>query len=126
MLKSILITLPRVGNNRGFTLIEIIAVLVLLSILGSVAYFKFDVLEPKAAEIMAVQMISNMNVETLSAWTKAKFSTEGWVDDENVKKYENYNGFPLVNGSLEVKTYKIKIKRIPSLTNNPAKWEKEE
>lgn len=113
------------NNNKGFTLIEIIAVLLIMSIITVVVYKSFDNIGPNTANITAGQMVSDMNIAALAGWTAAKFSNGGWISDENVLKFENYSSFPLNNNFLTIGLYQIKVNRIPSEIDKPARWEKE-
>jgi prepilin-type N-terminal cleavage/methylation domain-containing protein len=116
--------MKRIKNERGFTLVEIIAVLLLIAIVGAIAYSRYDALGPSAADKVAGMFISDMNMEALNGWTIAKFA-EGWVSDENILKHENYSNFPLHDNSLQIRSYSIKVRRTPSEFDKPARWEKE-
>lgn len=113
-------------NQDGFTLVEIIAVLILLSILASVAYTKFDFLGKTASERMADMIVQQMTTEALDGWTKAKFN-EGWVDDAACFALESYTTFKFQGGISGGNLYieggdVVAIKRIPSTNETPAKW----
>jgi prepilin-type N-terminal cleavage/methylation domain-containing protein len=117
--------MKKIKNECGFTLVEIIAVLLLIAIIGAIAYSRYDALGPSAADRVAGMFISDMNMEALNGWTQSKFTAEGWVSDENILKHENYSNFPLHNNYLTIKQYQIKVRRIPSEFDKPARWEKE-
>lgn len=114
-------------NQNGFTLVEIIAVLILLSVISAVAFVKFDFLTKSASDRMADQIVQQMTTEALDGWTKVKFSSDGWSDDEKCFALEKYSSFKfeggISGGTLFVEGgEKVLIKRSPSNNETPAKW----
>lgn len=114
-------------NQKGFTIIELIAVLLLTAILFSIAISKFDLLGKTATDIVGEQIVQQMTTEALDGWTKAKFSNEGWIDDIQCFKLENYSRFKFqgtVNGGVVTVESggTVNIKRSPSTNESPAKW----
>ena len=97
-------------NEHGFTLIEVIGVLVILSIVVAVgitvAIRNTETVERRTIEIS----ISTLNEMEHQAWLNVKL--DGWQSDDDVLKQiephlKNTNNF----------------KRIPSTIDQPGRWE---
>jgi len=72
----------RCGNESGFTLLEIIAVMVILSILAAVAVPKYVSLDESARQRAIDAAISELNGRETLTWSNEKISLSGWVSDE--------------------------------------------
>lgn len=71
----------RLNNQKGFTLVEIIAVLILLGILAAVAVPRYVNLTGNA-EIRALDAaIAELNGRENMNWANIKLSSAGWADD---------------------------------------------
>ncbi len=67
-----------IPNQYGFTLIEIMAVLVIISVLAAVMQHKISALT-RSSEDKALEVgISELNVRETLTWTNCKFSPDGW------------------------------------------------
>lgn len=81
----------RLNNQEGFTLIEIIAVLILLGILAAVAVPRYLDLTSNA-ELRAIEAgVAELNGRENMVWANVKLSSTGWVDDAGVLADTNYN-----------------------------------
>jgi len=69
-------------RDKGFTLLEIIAVLVILSILAAIAVPKYVSLDEGARQRAIDAGISELNGRETLTWSNEKISIDGWVDDE--------------------------------------------
>ena len=69
-------------RDKGFTLLEIIAVLVILSILAAIAVPKYVSLDEGARQRAIDAGISELNGRETLTWSNEKISVDGWVDDE--------------------------------------------
>ncbi len=68
-------------NKKGFTLIEILAVLVIMGVMGSVAVSKINDISG-TAEFRALETgIAELNGREMLYWTNAKFAPGGWSDN---------------------------------------------
>ena len=70
------------GNEQGFTLLEIIAVMVILSILAAIAIPKYVSLDESARQRAIDAGIAELNGRETLTWSNAKISISGWVSDE--------------------------------------------
>jgi len=67
-----------IKNRQGFTLIEIMAVLVIMGVMASVAVSKINDISG-TAELRALETgIVELNAREMLYWTNAKFAPGGW------------------------------------------------
>ena len=65
-------------NSQGFTLIEIMAVLVIMGVMASVAVSKINDISG-TAEFRALETgVAELNAREMLYWTNAKFAPAGW------------------------------------------------
>ncbi len=68
-----------IKNKQGFTLIEIMAVLVIMGVMGSIAIHKINTISGSAEDRALGTGIGELNVRETMIWTNAKFATGGWI-----------------------------------------------
>jgi len=67
-----------IKNRQGFTLIEIMAVLVIMGVMASVAVSKINDISG-TAELRALETgVVELNAREMLYWTNAKFAPGGW------------------------------------------------
>ena len=117
-------------NRSGFTLVEILVVLVILGVLAAIVQYKLvdlgDRSENRAIEIG----IMELNAREKLTWTDFKFSSNGWTNDNLVfaamdldlgAGYSWVAGPANSGGTLRFKSKSIVLTRDPS-TNESAGW----
>ena len=81
-----------IRNETGFTLLEIIAAMVILSILAALAIPRYISLDESAKQRGVDAGIAEFNGRETLTWSNIKISESGWIDDERT--------FSLINTDL--------------------------
>lgn len=79
------------GNETGFTLLEIIAALVILSILAAVAIPRYISLDESAKQKGLDAAIAELNGRETLTWSNEKISGSGWISDDKTFGLINYD-----------------------------------
>jgi len=118
-------------GEEGFTLIEIIAILIILGILAAVAVPRYIDLTANA-ELRALDAgISELNGRESLTWANIKISTAGWADDATTFAAMNTNlgadytwtaGPTAAGGTLGFGSQTVVLTRTASTTISPGTW----
>ena len=118
-------------GEEGFTLIEIIAILIILGILAAVAVPKYIDLTANA-ELRALDAgISELNGRESLTWANLKISSAGWVDDATTyaaldtglgADYAWTVGPAVGGGTLGFGSQTVVLTRTASTTTSPGNW----
>jgi len=119
-------------SQSGFTLLEMMSVLVILGVIFSVTIKKFTALTDTATQKALVSAIQELNVRETLTWYDSKISTAGWANDPDVFKALDTKlgaGFrwnPAANelgGALHFGNHIIALTRIQSTDKSAASWQ---
>ena len=119
-------------NDKGFTLVEIIAVLIILGILAVLAVSRYVDLEQKARKNVFSTVLNEINAREFLAWSDQKISGSGYVSDAKIFGEMNYDvdpnwawnpGDPTISGgTLNFKGESFTLSRATSTNQIPAVW----
>ena len=118
-------------NQSGFTLIEIIVVLVILGILVAVAQSKLIDLEGTSANRALEAGVMELNAREKLTWADFKLSQNGWTNDNAVftaidknlgAGYNWIAGPDSSGGTLQFNSKTIALIRTPSTDTSAGQW----
>jgi prepilin-type N-terminal cleavage/methylation domain-containing protein len=121
-------------NQKGFTLIELISVMIIMGVVASVSIQKFDIVSDSAGERALHLGIKELNVRESLTWSNIKISIDGYTDDADLwllvapdldlgGKYHWDPGPDIsAGGTLHFNSHSIALNRQPSTTSTAGKW----
>jgi len=122
-------------NKQGFTLIEIMAVLVIMGVMGSVAIHRINAISGSAEDRVLETGIGELNIRETMIWTNAKFATGGWSSggdaavwavmstNTNLGSEYSWSAGPGANGgTLSFKSRSIALTRTLSTNTTSGRW----
>ena len=121
-------------NQKGFTLIELISVMIIMGVVASVSIKKFDIVTDTATERALHLGIKELNIRESLTWSNIKISTDGYTTDADlyllVKPTTNLGGKYHWNpgpdsdgGTLHFNSQSIALNRQQSTASTAGKWE---
>ena len=119
-------------GQAGFTLVEIMACLVIIGVISSVGIQKFDQISDTASQRALESALQELNSREVLTWGLIKISDAGWQSDEALftqmetrlgKGYGWSSGPGLTGGTLRMQTTSLELKRIASTMSTAGKWE---
>jgi len=118
-------------TQKGFTLIELISVLVIMSVFISVAIKKFDLLTDNASITALKAGVKELNTQESMIWIKMKLADTGWAEDLDIYNAVGKNlgtgyswspGPSLSGGTLHYKSQSVALIRNKSSGKTPGSW----
>ena len=122
----------RLRNQKGFTLIELISVMVIMGVMGSVAVKKVDILTDTASAKALAITVKELNVRESLVWSKMKISIDGYTTDADVfaaldkdlgAKFKWNPGPTIDGGTLHCESQSIVLNRTHSTASAAGKWQ---
>ena len=121
-------------NQKGFTLIELISVMIIMGVVASISIQKFDIVSDTANERALYTGIKELNIRESLVWSNIKISSEGYSTDEelydpvitNLGSFYKWNPDPpdrLIGGTLSFKSASKTLNRQESTELSAGKWE---
>ena len=120
-------------NQKGFTLIELVSVMIIMGVVASVSIQKFDIVSTTANESALITGIRELNVRESLVWSNMKISEDGYTTDEDLWSlmqtdlvgYQWGAGEPtrVGGGTLSFKTASRSLSRQQSTPSAAGKWQ---
>ncbi len=119
------------ANQTGFTLLEMMSILVILGMVFSLTIHRFNILSDTAYQKALQAGIQELNIRETLIWYDFKISIDGWVNDEEVFNRLDthlggkYRWDPTVDelgGSLHFGPSSANLVRTPSTPKKAAFW----
>jgi len=118
-------------TQKGFTLIELMAVMVIMGVMVSVATKKFDILSDTASITAIKAGVRELNTQESLVWIQMKLSETGWISDldiynavdKNLGAGYSWNPDPNISGgTLHYKSQSVVLARNESKRNSVGSW----
>ena len=118
-------------DSKGFTLIELIAIMAILSIVTTLTVKKVVAISYTAEQNALTQGLAELNAREKMTWTKIKLADHGYQDDEavwneidlNLGEQYSWNKAPEKNGgTLSFGSQSIALKRTVSNEDTAGSW----
>ena len=118
-------------NQKGFTLIELISVMIIMSVMASVGVKRLDLLSGTATDQIMQEAVKELNTREHLTWIDIKLSSTNWTNDADVFSAMDTNlgaefvwtaGPNASGGTLNFKTESIALTRTPSTTSSMGNW----
>ena len=120
-------------NQKGFTLIELISVMIIMGVVASVSIQKFDIVSDTANERALYTGIKELNIRESLVWSNIKISNEGYSTDKelygpvitNLGSIYKWNPDPplLTGGTLSFRSASKTLNRQESTESSAGKWQ---
>ena len=119
-------------NQKGFTLIEMISIMIILGVLGSVGVKKYDNFTHTASEQILTTAVYELNTREKLIWADMKISIDGYTKDDDIYSALDTNvgsrlqwtsGPNIGGGTLHCESASRVLTRTPSSIIEAAKWQ---
>jgi prepilin-type N-terminal cleavage/methylation domain-containing protein len=120
------------SNQKGFTLIELISVMIIMGVMSSVAVKKVDFITDTASTRALAITVKELNVRESLVWSNMKISYDGYTTDEDIFAALDTNlgaklkwnlGPTIDGGTLHCESQSIVLHRTHSANSTAGKWQ---
>ena len=120
------------SKTSGFTLIEIIAVLAIISVLAAISLPRFMDVSSNADNQALSAAVTELNSRESLLWAKIKISPSGWINDEAIFSFLDvtlgsdykWSVSPTVDGGvLQFKDQTVDLQRDASTVVSAGNWQ---
>jgi prepilin-type N-terminal cleavage/methylation domain-containing protein len=120
-----------IPDQKGFTLIEFIAIMVIMGVLASVAVKRYDQLSGGATERVLLDGVKELNARESLIWTDIKLSSANWANDAEVFSRMDTNlgadfnwavGPTATGGTLQFRDQSKGLTRAASTNSAAGRW----
>ena len=121
----------RIDNQKGYTLIELISILVIMGVLVSIIIKKYDFLSDNASTTAIETGLRELRTRESITWFKIKLSDTGYTNDMDVFNAIDKNlgqgyiwdpGPDISGGGLHFKSQSVNLSRTQSTRTSPGSW----
>ena len=118
-------------NQRGLTLIELVAVIVIMGVIASVAVKKTNLISSTATNRALLEGVRELNIRESLTWTNTKLSAANWADDgqlfstidTNLGSYYVWSAGPTASGgTLSFRSESVALSRNASTNSSMGSW----
>lgn len=118
-------------SQKGFTLLELMSVLVIMGVIFSIAIKKYDILTDSASITALEAGIRELNTQETLVWIDMKLSDTGWTADVDVYNTVEQNlggayrwnpGPNITGGTLYHRSQSVVLVRNQSTKNTVGSW----
>ena len=119
-------------NQKGFTLIELISVMIIMGVVASVTIQKFDIVSDTANEQALQLAIKELNIRESLTWSQIKISNDGYTTDQDLYDLvdKNLDGKYIwtsgpnrtEGGTLSFNSKSVSLSRQESTPTAAARW----
>jgi len=120
-------------NQKGFTLIELISVMIIMGVVASVSIQKFDIVSETASEQALQLAVKELNIRESLTWSQMKISADGYTTDEELYELvdKNLDGKYLwtsgpnrtAGGTLQFQSKSLTLSRQESTPIGAGRWQ---
>jgi prepilin-type N-terminal cleavage/methylation domain-containing protein len=117
-------------NCNGFTLVELIIVLVIMSVMASLAIRRVMALDSTATQASIECAVAELNSRERLTWSQVKVSASSWINDSRVCAELNPSLGPDFSwvfmasdgGTLSFRGSQVQLERKPSNQSESGSW----